>query len=427
MKPGNVMLRPNGDLVLIDFGIAREYKTHNTADTTWLGTQGYAAPEQFGGQGQTDQRTDIYCLGATLYHLLTNHNPSEPPYEMYPIRRWDDTLSSGLEEIILKCTQRNPKDRYQNCNELRYALEHYMEMDAEYRRKENRSFHIFMGLFAATVLSLTAALVFQHYGNRIKNNNYDTYVENAVSTSDEDEAVSLYMEAIRLEPARGEAYLRMLETFMEDDNLEETEAYTLRQILQGMSANSTYEELMKQDAEAYDEFAYQLGMAYFYSYEESGNKNNSKKWLQAAAQSQSLDAHKVQRAQRLLQIAEYYSKIGVQSKSGDESTSYKDYWDDLTALSDGDIVQMDNAVTALMMYNELVFQIATNAPKFENAGVSNQEMVGQIQNVIAHLESDIRETDLQNERVQSLMRKVVSNIKVAERELQTDFSLPETE
>ena len=58
----------------------------NIADTTCLGTIGYAAPEQFGGMGQTDARTDIYCLGATLYHLVTGMNPCEPPYEIktYP-------------------------------------------------------------------------------------------------------------------------------------------------------------------------------------------------------------------------------------------------------------------------------------------------------------------------------------------------------
>ena len=58
-----------------------------------------------GGHGQTDGRTDIYCLGATMYHLVTGHNPSQPPYEMYPIRNWDPNLSSGLEEIIIKCTK----------------------------------------------------------------------------------------------------------------------------------------------------------------------------------------------------------------------------------------------------------------------------------------------------------------------------------
>lgn len=86
MKPANIMLKPDGNVVLIDFGTAREYKENNIEDTTCLGTMGYAAPEQFGGMGQTDARTDIYCLGATMYHLVTGMNPCEPPYEIRPIR-----------------------------------------------------------------------------------------------------------------------------------------------------------------------------------------------------------------------------------------------------------------------------------------------------------------------------------------------------
>ncbi len=144
MKPSNIMLKPDGKVMLIDFGIAREFKDTSVADTTCLGTQGYAAPEQYGGQGQTDARTDIYCLGATLYHLLTGHNPSEPPYEMYPIRYWNPELSSGLEEIILKCTQKNPDDRYQSCAELLYALEHYNELDIEYKRKQTLKWRSFL-------------------------------------------------------------------------------------------------------------------------------------------------------------------------------------------------------------------------------------------------------------------------------------------
>ena len=90
MKPSNVMLKPDGNLVLIDFGIAREYKEQNLADTTCLGTIGYAAPEQFGGRGQTDARTDIYCLGATLHHLITGQDPCKPPYApiSHPALQW---------------------------------------------------------------------------------------------------------------------------------------------------------------------------------------------------------------------------------------------------------------------------------------------------------------------------------------------------
>lgn len=138
MKPANIMLKPDGNVTLIDFGTAREFKEKNLADTTCLGTVGYAAPEQFGGMGQTDARTDIYCLGATLYHLVTGCNPSEPPYEMKPIREINPSLSGGLERIILKCTQRNPEDRYQSAAELMYALDHYKEIDEDYKKKQKR-------------------------------------------------------------------------------------------------------------------------------------------------------------------------------------------------------------------------------------------------------------------------------------------------
>lgn len=63
-----------------------------------------------------------------MYHLLTGHNPSEPPYEMYPITYWDASLSSGLEGIILKCTQKNPEDRYQTAEELMYAASETTEI-----------------------------------------------------------------------------------------------------------------------------------------------------------------------------------------------------------------------------------------------------------------------------------------------------------
>ena len=424
MKPANVMLKPNGDVILIDFGIAREYKQENIADTTCLGTQGYAAPEQFGGQGQTDERTDIYCLGTTLYHLLTNHNPSEPPYEMYPIRYWNQNLSSGLEEIVLKCTQRNPKDRFQNCNELRYALEHYLELDEEYRATERKQVRIFSSVFTAAVICLIVAAVFQMKGNSLKNNNYENYLQEALSTSAQDEAVSMYQKAIELEPAKKDAYMDLLDNYLEDDNLSEDEAYTIRQTLQyKVNNNSSCEDMLSENRAEYDPFCYQLGLAYFYSYEGNGNKSNSKKWLQIAAESTHLDQEQVERAKRLLKIAEYYSKIGVQSKSGDASTSYKDYWNDLVELSKGNLVEIDNEVTALMMYNEITYQVATNAQKFNDAGIGTDEMSEQLKNVLSHIESDIKENEQNAKRIDDLKEKVTKNMEIAERELETDLSI----
>ena len=220
MKPANIMLKPDGKVMLIDFGTAREFKEKSVADTTCLGTQGYAAPEQYGGHGQTDARTDIYCLGATMYHLLTGHNPSEPPYEMYPIRYWNPELSSGLEEIVLKCTQRNPKDRYQSCAELMYALEHYNELDIEFKRAQNRRWRAFLTTASMAVVLGIGAVGFKTAENTTTSSTYDAYLKEAASlaTTDPEESVSYYTNAINLNPSRGEAYEELLNFFLWQKN-----------------------------------------------------------------------------------------------------------------------------------------------------------------------------------------------------------------
>ncbi len=152
LKPSNIMLKSDGSVVLIDFGTAREFKEHHAADTCCLGTNGYAAPEQFGGMGQTDARTDIYCLGTTLYHLVTGHNPSEPPYELYPITKWNPKLSTGLECILQKCTQKNPSDRYQTVRELRYDIMHYKDLEVQAQRSYRRRLKIFGASAACSLL-----------------------------------------------------------------------------------------------------------------------------------------------------------------------------------------------------------------------------------------------------------------------------------
>lgn len=123
MKPANLMLRPNGDLMLVDFGTARTHKDKSMKeDTVCLGTVGFAAPEQFGGLGESDSRTDIFCLGATLNNMITGHNPSDPG-GMRPIEYWIPSLANTpIAEIVAKCTRQDPNMRYQTAAELREDL-----------------------------------------------------------------------------------------------------------------------------------------------------------------------------------------------------------------------------------------------------------------------------------------------------------------
>ncbi|MGL4762484.1 MAG: serine/threonine protein kinase [Sarcina sp.] len=135
MKPENVMLTKEGTIKVIDFGIAREFKIHASEDTNYLGTRGYAAPEQYRiSNSQTDSRTDIYGLGVTMYRLLTNKTPDEPPYEIKPVRMIDSKLSEGIEHIVIKCTALDPNLRYNNVREVLHDLDNVKNIGSKVER-----------------------------------------------------------------------------------------------------------------------------------------------------------------------------------------------------------------------------------------------------------------------------------------------------
>lgn len=125
LKPGNIMIDRHGAVKLIDFGIARLFKPGKRTDTLRMGTMGYAPPEQYAGQGQTDVRSDIYSLGATLHHLLTGRDPAQyPPFSFNtaPVRGLNPAVSSRVEAAVMKALAYNPADRFQSVAEMKRAL-----------------------------------------------------------------------------------------------------------------------------------------------------------------------------------------------------------------------------------------------------------------------------------------------------------------
>ena len=122
LKPANVMITPQDEARLIDFGIARRFKPGQRTNTENLGTMTYASPEHL-GRTQTDQRSDIYSLGATTYHLLTNQEPT-PLETPYPgkLRQYQPMLSPATEAAVIKSMQIEPRERFQSAAELRDAL-----------------------------------------------------------------------------------------------------------------------------------------------------------------------------------------------------------------------------------------------------------------------------------------------------------------
>lgn len=125
LKPANVVMRPDGEIALIDFGAARYYSLGEKSDTQNIGTRGFAAPEQFGNLGQTDPRTDIYCLGMTVLQLLTSVDPGDSETIERFKKNGVKGVSKELMQIIDKCIRPDRDDRFRSVIELSESLKKY--------------------------------------------------------------------------------------------------------------------------------------------------------------------------------------------------------------------------------------------------------------------------------------------------------------
>ena len=149
------------------------------------------------------------------------------------------------------------------------------------------------------------------------------------------------------------------------------------------------------------------------------------KWLDAAAQSQALPEKERVRAERLGVIAGYYTQIGLIDKAGDSTVSYLDYWNQLTELTAGNLVEDDNAMTALRMYQELAGQLYTRAPEFAAAGVSREQMKEQLAGIRQHLQTDFPEADLKEQGLEEMEQSLEQLTAQAEEQVDAVFSQPQ--
>lgn len=416
MKPSNVMLKPDGNVMLIDFGTAREFKYSSVADTTCLGTQGYAAPEQFGGHGQTDARTDIYCLGATMYHLVTGHNPATPPYEMYPIRQWNPMLSSGLEEIILKCTQRNPEDRYQSCAELLYALDHYKDLDIENKKVQSFKWKTFLASFIMTIVMLVGTIGFSAGLTVQTSSTYESYIANGDSAVSQDAAEKYYLDAINVDPANPLAYQKLLERCTSDSKLSEDEYNTIKDAIYEHEdeLNSKY------PSEYADNVAYKLGQALYFSYVPSSQKSESEnfsmagitvsqRWLDIAQKMGSTEQIK-HRAELLSSMSKAYQNMSGKSLEGDPVEEVKEYWNNLVEIASPNIAKDENNQIALLIYRNVTSQIYTKYYWFiKNSLATAKDISNELDNIEKYV-NEIKVAVPDDEELQILVNECLDNI-----------------
>ena len=133
LKPTNVMIRGDGRLFLIDFGIARLFKEGKQQDTVLLGSPGYAPPEQH-GSGQTSPRSDIYALGATMHCCLTGRDPFHAPdrFVFPPIRQFNSLVPADLDQLVQRMLALNERQRPARAQEVKQALLNIRQQASEH-------------------------------------------------------------------------------------------------------------------------------------------------------------------------------------------------------------------------------------------------------------------------------------------------------
>ncbi len=131
LKPANLMIDGNsGRVMLIDFGIARWVKQEEKGVTA-VGTMGYAPPELFGGR--VEPRSDVYSLGATMFHLVTGSDPQDNPLLIFDFqknprpRQIAPSISSEMEQILMRAVEYKPEDRFASAGQMRDALATHLE------------------------------------------------------------------------------------------------------------------------------------------------------------------------------------------------------------------------------------------------------------------------------------------------------------
>lgn len=378
MKPANVMLKPDGNIMVIDFGTAKNYEI-DLGETTGIGTIGYAAPEQYigSGLGRTDARTDIYCLGITLYHLLTDIDPCKNLINDKSIRKINPALSHGLDAIIQKCTQYQPEDRYQTCAELMYDLEIYKDLEPQYKKKQKRKLGTFLLTIIIAVVFAISGFVFNGLASKKATENYDAMIEEAAKTTNYEEKLDLYDQCIAIPNKAGEkeAYLGIIQAFKDnDDSFTQTEANKLTKYIKNNKA------ALQSNIDNYTEICFETGKLYWYYFQGENTTSGSDDFTGAIYSvewfSDVPEGYKdYSMATAYASIGSFYRNIAKYVVEASDKEQYKPFFENLEKLIDSVALNEEESeivrLELLEMSRSALQQYAT---KFKGDGITQEQM-----------------------------------------------------
>lgn len=290
IKPANIMLKPDGNVCLIDFNVSLAITRENIYATAT--SDGFSPPEQypdfnfytektgaqlFGadyddrtsqavtimrntiGRG-IDERSDIYSLGATLYTLITGEKPSSKYWNNESIIEKDVDISPGFAHIIDKMMQLDPDDRYQDGEELLDALDNIVELDENFigLKRKRRNHRILTFLMLATSASLIVSGYFIR--KRELNISYNSVINEIKETMNDGEydIDNLVEDAKSILPKRIDAYVMKTESLYRSEEYDECISYGSDVI-----DSPSYDVITEEDEKNLGNLFYLVGNAYY--------------------------------------------------------------------------------------------------------------------------------------------------------------------
>ena len=375
MKPSNVMLKPDGKISVLDFGIAREYKEGKIQDTTLLGTASFAAPEQYKKEykRQSDPRTDIYTLGATMYVLLTNESPSAAK----PIREINPSFEEGLEQIILKAMAFKMDERYQTAEDMLWDLEHYIEIGAPHRailKKKMAWFLTSSVLCIVMALTGTVSLLLMSHEN---NQNYEKMIDISTATEYE-EKINTYEKAIDIIGSDTRAYMKLLEAYEDNGTFGDSESNKFSALYNENKASFNAESIDVIDLN------FEVGYLYFNLFSGSDNTTRTRMlkaspYFKYVVDSSRQDYERYYLAESYSIICNFYADYVANSTGINEPT--KEAYDDLLTSLEvcinnlEDYESPESAYVKLTMYNDLLNIIYSHRSAFAKLNVSYDNVI----------------------------------------------------
>ncbi len=404
LKPANILVRPDGTWVVVDFGAVRKYREGAGKDTDRLGTEGYAAPEQYGGWEQSDVRTDVYGIGAVLHHMITGRTPLETglrPLEEFAVRRAGDRLPreyTYMAKILLRCCSVAPSMRCPSCAELEKALRGVIRICDKAVRKTNEAGAYADRVWRKITILVGAAAVFLVCSGMLAASSaeagkreYRILIRNAQEERGLDKKTEAYRRAVRARPEDSEAHLAFLRDLAGDYEITQEEKDALES---AAYTESSLERLREKRPGEYARFEMELGWVYFACYE--GGTEAARAAFENAGRTAGLWSGRRETASAMgVVLSEVWTRERIEAWGALERISIREAW------------RTGEGAFAGAVCKAAVTEIALFPDRYEKAG-ADEEAVKEVTETAVEFADEVRKGRLQvPDRIREELRAAV--------------------